>query len=295
MEARLIPWKKLRPPPEPLRASMGDDPMQELIESIRTIGVLFPLLVKPYGDGPVPKAAGEDTAALDDYIAAGLDFQIIDGHRRWLACEKAGVELVPCTITSADYDTAHAMMLHANIMREDVSPAEEGWQFLELATKHQWSLDRLMKVFKVSEGYINDRVELVQKDDAVAQAVHTRLINLSQAKQIIREKDPGYRLYLMDQATTHGANAKTLEVMRASHRQQEAAAQGQLLAHTPANATPPPADAPRVCIWCGQGHDPENLRQVDVHWYHQAELDAICNQVGAKNLLGSSPAPAKEG
>jgi ParB family transcriptional regulator, chromosome partitioning protein len=285
MEAKLISWAKLLPPLEPLRVSMTDDGMHELVESIRAIGVLFPLLVRPAGDGPACKAAGSDIVELERYMEHGGQFQIIDGHRRWLACEKAGVQLLPCTVTGADYDTAHAMMLHANIMREDVSPAEEGWQFVELSTKHQWSLERLMRVFKVSESYINDRAELVSKDDTIAQAVHTRQINLSQAKELLREKDVARRHTRLQLAIEHGYNSKELRVMRQNLESELAVAQGAIAFHTPEHSLAPDPSAPRVCLWCGQGEDPENLRTVDVHSYHLRELNAVVNQVGIKNLL----------
>lgn len=284
-ETRTLPRKLLLAPSEPLRVSMDTELLELLAESLKVVGQLQPLVVKPHGDGPASVAAVKDTKELDRYIKAGNNFEIIDGHRRFLAAARAGLELLRCTIVDTTDVPAHAAMLHANIMREDVTPAEEGWQFLELSTKHQWSLDDLMRTFRVSESYINDRVELVQKDEAVAAAAQMRSINLAQAKQILRAKDPTLRTYMLDQAVTHGANARSLEVMRQNWNAEQAAAQGSLLAHTPAlSVVPDPAETPK-CIWCGQGHDPENFRDFKVHWYHQAELQAVVDQLGAKNLL----------
>jgi ParB/RepB/Spo0J family partition protein len=292
-ETLLIRRTQLVAPLEPMRASMGEAAMEEIVESLRLVGQLYPLLVKPFGDGPACKAALEDVAELRRFIFAGNQFEIIDGHRRWLAAERAGIELLECKVVSPTSVSGYAAMLHANIMREDMTPAEEGWQFLELSVKHQWSLQQLMDTFRVSESYINDRVELVQKDEGVAAAVHTRAINLSQAKQILRAKDSTLRTYLLDQAVTHGANARSLEVMRQNWNAEQAAAQGSLLAHTPpASVEPDPNTVPK-CIWCGQGHDPENLREFKCHWYHQAELQAVVDQLGAKNLLAGSAAKAE--
>jgi ParB-like chromosome segregation protein Spo0J len=202
---------------------------------------------------------------------------------------------VPCIVTDADEESKHAIMLHAGIFREQFTPAEEGWQFLELATKYQWSLDRLMRVFKVTEDYINDRVDLVQKDDVIAQAVHTRQINLSQAHELLREKDPERRRTRLLLAIEHGYNAKELRVMRQNLESERAQAQGSLPIHTPpASVAPDPAAVPK-CIWCDQGHDPENMRQVWVHWYHLPEVEAICNQVGVKNVLRAHEPPSTAG
>jgi len=285
---RTLPRTKLMPPQEPMRVSMADAPMEELVESLRKVGQLYPLLVVPYGDGPASQAAVKDSAELDRFIKAGNQFEIKDGHRRWIAAERAGLELLECKVVDPRDLPAYAVMLHANIMREDMTPAEEGWQFLELATKYQWSMDDLVKTFRVSENYINDRCELVQKDPGVAAAAHSRLINLAQAKQILRAKDPTLRTYMLDQATTHGANARSLEVMRQNWNAEQAAAQGGLLAHTPPlSVAPDPAAQPK-CIWCDEGADPEHLRTFYVHWYHQKELVAVVDQVGVKNVLKGS-------
>lgn len=293
-ERYTVPLSQLVPPDEPLRVEMGDEAMSELVLSIREIGVLFPLLVRLYGDGEVVRAAYADVNALASLVRAGHALQVIDGHRRMIACEKGGVQLVPVTVTDADHDTLHTMMLHANIMREDVTAAEEGWQFLELSNKHQWSMDRLMRVFRRSEDYINTRVELVQKDPAVAAAVHTRVLNLAQARELLREKDPERRRTRMLLAIEHGYNARELKVMRQNLESERVSLQGNLVPHTPPDSVAPaPVEHP-TCVWCDQGEDPENLRIIQVHWYHLKELMAVVNQVGARNLLGSTPTQEKE-
>ncbi len=282
---RTLPRGILRPPLEPIRASMTDEGMEQLVESLKAVGQLYPLVVKPLGDGPACKAAVTTEGELDRFIKAGNNFEIIDGHRRWIAAERAGVDFLECKIVDPAQVPAHAAMLHANIMREDMTPAEEGWQFLELAQKYAWSLNELISTFRVSENYINERVELVQKDDAVAQAVHTREINLSQAHELLREKDPARRHDRLLLTIEHGYNCKELRVMRQNLESERATMQGELMPHTPQFAPAPDPAAPRVCVWCKQGHDPENLRQVDVHWYHQPELLAVVEQVGVHNVL----------
>jgi len=292
-ESYVLPRTQLDPPDEPLRVQMGDEQMSELVLSIRAIGVIHPLLVRLHGDDAEVAAARTSVDALDTYVRGGHQLQVVDGHRRLIACEKAGLELVPCTVTDADHETLHTMMLHANIMREDVSPSEEGWQFLELANKHQWSMDRLMKVFRVSEDYINTRVELVKKDPALAAAVHTRVLNLAQAKELLREKDPDRRRTRMLLAIEHGYNAKELRVMRQNLESERVASQGNLLPHTPPDQVAPAPSEQNTCLWCGQAEASEHFRTVYVHWYHMAELMAVMHQVGTRNLLAGH-APEKE-
>jgi ParB-like chromosome segregation protein Spo0J len=282
---RMIPRAQIRPPSEPLRASMDDAFLERLTESIRRVGLLLPLVVEPYGTTDAVAAAKASGAEFDRFLENGGQVEILDGHQRYVASEKAGMHLLRCSVLVDEGVSKHMVMLHGNIMRKDVTPAEEGWQFMELATKHNWSMDDLVREFGVSENYINDRCELVQKDPVVAVAVHEGKLNLSQAKQLLKVKNPSFRLYLFDQATVHGATARTLEVMRQNKVSEEAAAQSGLYPHTAENSPAPDPAAAEECIWCGQSHDPENFRRLTVHWYHIREVMAIIDKVAIKHVL----------
>lgn len=293
-ERYTVPLLQLVPPAEPLRVQMGDEPMSELVASILAVGVLFPLLVRPAGDHEHVLTVCNSVASLGSYVRSGQKMQVIDGHRRMIACEKAGVMLVPVTVTDADDETLHTMMLHANIMREDVTAAEEGWQFLELANKHGWDMEKLTHVFHRSESYINTRVHLVQADPTVAAAVHTRELNLAQAQELLREKDPERRRTRMLLALEHGYNARELRVMRQNLESERVALAGNLTPHTPPDSVAQDAPPPPECVWCAGTKDPENLRILQVHWYHIPELLAVVRQVGPRALLTDAQTPEKE-
>lgn len=280
-----VPWDQLTPPPEPLRATMTDEGMDDLVESIKVVGVLFPLIVTFTKDKEVDYTGLSFAELIKLHVSAMCKFEIIDGHRRWMACQRAGVRSVWVNVFGDVEEAKHAMMLHANIFREDVTPAEEGWQFLELANKYQWSLDKLMRTFKVSENYINDRVELVSKDKDIAQAVHEREINLGQAHELLREKDPERRRTRLLLTKEHGYNVRELRVMRQNLEKERQGAQQELMPHTPQYATTPQADAPKCCVWCGSAEDQDNMRTIPIHWYHEREVRAVCDQVGIKNLI----------
>src|SRR5258707_15891793 len=99
-ETRLLPRTKLLAPQEPLRVSMDSEAIELLADSMKQVGQLQPLLVKPAGEGPACTAAVKDVAELERYIKAGNQFQIIDGHRRFLAPHQADIEFLPCTIVA---------------------------------------------------------------------------------------------------------------------------------------------------------------------------------------------------
>jgi len=282
---RIVPHEHVLPPPEPLRVAMGDADMERLEESIKQVGVMYPLLVLPR----YRTAAGELGKVPIKRRHKGPEdadcYEIVDGHRRWVACERLHIGMVPVLVLENADQASLQMMLDANVCREDVTPFEEGFQFLELAEKHQWSMDQLRATFGKSEDYINDRVDIVRKDGNVAAAVRDRRINLGQAKECLRCQDPTWRLALLEQAAVHGATVGALREMRHQYDREAAQAQGVLPMNTPAHAEPAAIIPPEVCAWCGKDHDPFNLVVIKVHQYELQDLKAVLDRFSARALV----------
>ena len=87
---------------------LDDEKMQELVESVKTNGILTPVLVRP--------------GQRDEY-------EMVSGHRRMHAAKLAGLRTVPAIIRDMDDDTAVVMMVDANIQREELLPSEKAFAF----------------------------------------------------------------------------------------------------------------------------------------------------------------------
>jgi ParB-like chromosome segregation protein Spo0J len=289
----MIPRDQLVPPPEAIRVAIPEEHIAELVDSLKSMGQLVPLMVTPdYSEKPIHERKPGD-GYVKAWLKSGGLFEIIDGHCRYLAAPGAGLEELECSVFTDVAEAKHAMMLHAGIVRLQFTAYEEGRQFCELGNKYGWSIEQICKTFHRSENYINARVDVAQGRENVCQAVQAREINLAQATQINRAKDDGLALYLLDQATVHGATAKTLEVMRHNWEAENRGEPGSAAPHTAAYSRledVPPADK---CVWCEEpGHD-EHLRQIHVHWYCLKPMMAVVDQVGTKNILrGGEPKAA---
>ena len=92
--------------------------MEQLTESIRSQGVLTPLVVRPINN--------------DEY-------EVISGHRRLQACKKAGIEMIPAFIYSMDRNEAVVAMVDSNLHREKLLPSEKAFAYkMKMdAMKHQ--------------------------------------------------------------------------------------------------------------------------------------------------------------
>ena len=104
-----IPVEKLRPfAGHPFKVK-DDDEMNTLIESIKTQGVLSPLIVRPI----------ENTE----------EYEVISGHRRLHAAQKAGITEVPALIYALDRDTAAIAVVDSNLHREHILPSEKAFAY----------------------------------------------------------------------------------------------------------------------------------------------------------------------
>lgn len=248
----------LNEPPLPIRAGMDEDKLHELAVSIRKYGVLQNLVV-----------------VQDD-----CRFEIVAGHRRYLAAKLAGVERVPCRVYEELEDAKYAVMLDENTMREDLTAAEEGMQFLDLIDKRGWNMPQLQASVGRSEEYINSRVKLVTDFPEVAKHVVTRELNWSQAVAIMRCKNKTWIPYLIDQAAVHGATARALRQYVDSFTSQELATQGQPATHTAEHAPVFVEQAKAVCAWCQRNDDQDNMTGLKIHSYHVKDLTEFLRACG---------------
>ena len=104
-----IPISKLRPfEGHPFKVK-DDDEMSTLIESVQTVGILSPLIVRPIDN-------------TDEY-------EVISGHRRLHAAVKAGITEVPALIYALDRDSAAIAVVDSNLHREHILPSEKAFAY----------------------------------------------------------------------------------------------------------------------------------------------------------------------
>ena len=120
-QAEYLPIDKLKPFEGHPFYVKDDNDMEELTESIRSQGVLTPLVVRPLSNN---------------------EYEVISGHRRLHACKKAGIEMIPAFIYSMDRNEAVVAMVDSNLHREKLLPSEKAFAYkMKMdALKHQGTL-----------------------------------------------------------------------------------------------------------------------------------------------------------
>ena len=107
-QADYLPTQKLHPfEGHPFKV-LDNEEMDQLTFSILTRGLLTPLVVRPLENG---------------------DYEVISGHRRLYACQKAGIETVPALIYNLNRDEAAIALVDSNMHREHILPSEKAFAY----------------------------------------------------------------------------------------------------------------------------------------------------------------------
>ena len=173
-QAAQLPIQKLRPfEGHPFQVK-DDAEMEQLVWSILTQGLLTPITVRPLPN--------------DEY-------EVISGHRRLHACQKAGIETVPALIYALDRDAAAIALVDSNLHREKILPSEKAFAYkLKMdAISHQgtsrqvgekWSVKQLSESGIDSERQVHRYIRLTELIPEILSMVDSGRIALTPAVEL---------------------------------------------------------------------------------------------------------------
>lgn len=150
------------PNPNQPRRSFDEVALEELADSIRTLGLIQPITVRKDGD----------------------KYLIISGERRWRAAQLAGVDTVPAYIRDVDDENLHAMALVENIQRQDLNAIEIALGLQRLIDECGLTQDALAEKVGKRRSTIANYMRLLRLADPVQLAVKEGVISMGHAKAI---------------------------------------------------------------------------------------------------------------
>lgn len=149
--------------------------LEELAESIRQVGLLEPLIVRP------------SPGKSDQY-------EIVCGHRRFRAAKVAGLAEVPVEIRELDDETVLEIQLVENVQRADLSPIDEAKGFRRMIDVHKLTADEVAERVAISRSSVYERLRLLELPDQAAKAVIEGRLPASTAGLLVRIADPKARM-----------------------------------------------------------------------------------------------------
>ncbi|MBB2201958.1 ParB/RepB/Spo0J family partition protein [Gluconacetobacter tumulisoli] len=198
-----LPVDLLEPGPFQPRQAMEPEALNELADSIRTRGILQPILVRPHPER-------ENV------------FQIIAGERRWRAAQMAALHEVPVHIRALDDGDAMAAALVENLQRADLNAIEEAEGLQRLLQDYRLTQEELAGALGKSRSHVANMVRLLNLPGAVRSALRNGDLTAGHARALLAHPDPVAALKIvLDQ----GLNVRQTEALiQKSARQPQKAA-----------------------------------------------------------------------
>ena len=137
--------------------------LQELADSIRSQGVVQPIVVRPEGN----------------------HFELVAGERRWRAAQLAGLQKIPAVVRELDAKSTAASALIENIQREDLNPLEEAQAFMRLIEEFDLTHQQVADSVGRSRAAVSNLLRLLDLADPVKQQVNDGLLDMGHARALL--------------------------------------------------------------------------------------------------------------
>ena len=163
-EFRAVPVASISPNPRQPRTEFDEEHMDELVHSVREIGVLQPVVVRVLED---------DT------------FELVMGERRWRASKQAGLETIPAIIRSTKDDELLRDALLENIHRSQLNPLEEAAAYRQLLDDFSCTQDELSSRIGRSRPQISNTLRLLKLPPKVQRRVAAGVLSSGHARALL--------------------------------------------------------------------------------------------------------------
>jgi ParB family transcriptional regulator, chromosome partitioning protein len=190
---RNLPIGDLEPGPFQPRQAFPEGPLQELAASIRSQGLLQPILVRTNPDLP-----GR--------------FQIVGGERRWRAAQLVPLHEVPVLIRDLSDRDALAAALVENLQRQDLDPLEEAQGYQRLLGEFGLTQEALGEVVGKSRSHVANTLRLLGLPSEIRAMVRAGRISAGHARALLTVPDP---VTLAQQIVEKGLNVRQTEALAA--------------------------------------------------------------------------------
>lgn len=163
-ELRKLPIEVLQRGRFQPRRDMSPEALEELAESIRSQGIIQPIVVRPISDS---------------------NYEIVAGERRWRAAQLAGLDKVPTLVKDINDETAVALALIENIQREDLNPIEEAYALHRLLKEFQMTHQEVAKSVGKSRSAVTNMLRLLNLDAEARKLLENGDLEMGHARALL--------------------------------------------------------------------------------------------------------------
>ena len=224
------------------RLGVNDEAINDLTCSIRRIGVLVPLVVRPHGDR----------------------FVLVAGHRRLRAAKLCGCKKVPVLCKEAGVGEGAEIAFAENFFRADLSAVEQAGAIKDVISTGALTIEQIAVGFHRTQDWVRRQLSILDWPADVLGALHSGTISVSAASNIALITEDTYRGFLVKNAVENGATARTTAAWLQAFRAM-APVDAALNAEPVASGLPSTPAVPQApCICCGNVFRTDELSHVPV-------------------------------
>jgi len=184
-----IPLNLIDPNPFQPRTQLPEDALEELANSIRSSGLIQPILIRP----------------------AGERYQLVAGERRWRAAAKAGLEKLPAVVREIGDTEALELALAENLLREALNPLEIARAYERLQQQFHLTHEQIADRLGVNRSTVTNAIRLLGLSPAVQTLLMEDKISAGHARALLAVDSPQVQTKLAQSVIEKGLSVRNLE------------------------------------------------------------------------------------
>ena len=177
------------PSPFQPRSRFREEALEELAQSIRSSGIVQPIVVRP----------------------VGKRFQLIAGERRWRAAQRAALSRVPAVVRDVRDEIALEMTLVENLQREDLNPVEQARAFQRLTDEFHLTQEQAAERTGKDRATIANSVRLLRLEESILDLLEEGRISAGHGRALLAISEPKQRLDLARKIARGGMTVRQVE------------------------------------------------------------------------------------
>jgi ParB family chromosome partitioning protein len=187
-----LPLSAIRANATQPRTQFDEESLEELAESIRQVGVLSPILVRPVGEGA---------------------YEIIAGERRYRAAKQAGLEQIPVIVRAANAQSTLEMAIIENVQRVDIGAIEAAEAYDRLIKDFGMTQEEVALKVGKSRSAVANLLRLLKLTEEARQALMNGRITEGHARALLLAKTNDQQLDWLERVLTEGLNVRQTEAL----------------------------------------------------------------------------------
>ena len=185
-----VPINKIEPNPFQPRKDFDKEELLELVQSIKTLGLIQPITLRSIGKNK---------------------YQIISGERRWRASKLAGLKTVPAYIRIADDQGMLEMALVENIQRSNLNALEVAISYQRLIDECDLQHDELAQRVGKERSTVSNYIRLLKLPPSVQSALKANTISMGHARALLSIDNPSLQISILKQIKAEGLSVRAIE------------------------------------------------------------------------------------